>query len=473
VSAACYPRCVTRGAAGILIALACLGTPAAAVAANCPAGALPDSLPVPRAAAAPITFGIFPGAQAGAVFGPQQTAKPEDPERTRLRLAELRGGHPFAVHLYLEFTNGPDMPDRVARARELVDRYAAQGLEVEYVLAYRPRDRAGAADVAAFVAFVRQMVGELGTRAGFRALQVTNEVNNSASPDASDGAYPGAKDALIEGVVAADDEARARGLDGLEIGFNWMYRQAPQTDQEFWEYLRDHGGERFVAALDWVGADVYPGTFFPPATTSYRAAVVNALDALRTCFMTIPRIPERVPIHVTESGYPTGPGRSYEEQARALREMVEAYRDYSGLYNVTDYRWFLLRDGNSDVPDFQQQYGLLRDDYSEKPAFAVYRELIARLGGPEAEAEAEMVISMRPRHVRAGRRGRFRFHVRSGSAPVAGAVVRFAGRRVRTGARGRASMRVRLRRPGVRRARASKAGYRRAVVHMRVLRAAR
>jgi len=42
--------------------------------ANCPAGALPDSLPAPRAASDPITFGIFPGAQAGAVFGPQQTA---------------------------------------------------------------------------------------------------------------------------------------------------------------------------------------------------------------------------------------------------------------------------------------------------------------------------------------------------------------------------------------------------------------
>ena len=211
-----------KGTAALLASVAALVPAASAEAANCPAGALPGSQPEPRPSGKPLVFGIFPGAQAGAVFGPQQTAKPEDPEATRRALAELRGDRRFAVHLYLEFTNGPDMPDRIARAVELTDRYAAQALEVEYVLAYRPRDRAGAPDVAAFVAFVRDMVGRLGTRPGLHGLQVTNEVNNQLSPEASDGAYPGAEDALIEGVIAADEEARARGLDDLQIGFNWM-----------------------------------------------------------------------------------------------------------------------------------------------------------------------------------------------------------------------------------------------------------
>ena len=39
-------------------------------------------------------------------------------------------------------------------------------------------------------------------------LQVTNEVNFTISPDSSDGAYAGARDALIQGVIAAKDEAR-------------------------------------------------------------------------------------------------------------------------------------------------------------------------------------------------------------------------------------------------------------------------
>jgi hypothetical protein len=459
------------------VRVACIATlvlaaafPAGASAANCPGGALPGSQPEPRSSGAPLTFGIFPGAQAGAVAGPQQQAKPEDAAKTRDALARLRGGRRFAVHLYLEFTNAADQAGRVAQAEALLHRYAAQGLDVEYVLAYRPRDRAGAPDVDAFSAFVRSVVDRLGP--GLRSLQVTNEVNNALSPDASDGAYPGAKDALIAGVLAARDEAAAHGLERLEVGFNWMYRQSPQTDEEFWQYLHDHGGKPFVDALDWVGADVYPGTFFPPAVTSYRDAAVNALDTLRTCYLPVADVPKRVPIHITESGYPTGPGRSYAEQARALSEMVGAYRDFSGNYNVSDFRWFLLRDGNSDADDFQQQYGLLRDDYSEKPAFSVYRDLIARFGGPPVAARPgrRLRLTVRPRRARVGARVGFRFLVRAGGKPVRGALVRLRGRRVRTGTRGRATLQLRFWQPGVRTARASRRGYRAASAPVRVRR---
>src|SRR4051812_32455994 len=259
--------------AAVLLAFAALALPTAASAANCPSGALPGSLPQPRASGRPIEFGIFPGSQAGAVAGPQQQAKPDDVERTRAALAELRGGRSFAVHLYLEFTNAPDMPDRIAAAEALTDRYRAQGLDVEYVLAYRPRTRAGAPDVAAFTAFVRAMVDRLGPR--LHALQVTNEVNNSLSPDASDGAYPGASDALVQGVIAAKDEARAHGLDELEIGFNWMYRQSPDTDQKFWENLRDNGGKRLLDPLHWGGAGGYPRTLFPPPPPPHRHSRVH------------------------------------------------------------------------------------------------------------------------------------------------------------------------------------------------------
>jgi hypothetical protein len=41
-----------------------------------------------------------------------------------------------------------------------------------------------------------------------------------------------------------------------------------------------------------------------------------------------------------------------------------------------------LRDSNSGDPNFESQYGLLRDDYSPKPAFSVFQRLIAQLGPP-------------------------------------------------------------------------------------------
>ena len=263
-----------------------------------------------------------------------------------------------------------------AEQRRLVELYTGHGYGVEIVIRYRRDD-----DPAGFAKFVRGVVRRFGDNPLVRGFQVTNEVNFSASADSSDGAYSGARDALIQGVIAAKREARRRGYSQLRIGFNWFYRTDPGNEDGFWTYLRDHGGRAFVKALDWVGLDAYPGTFFPPAAqpASTGDFVVNALSQLRKCFMREAGIPSRVPIHVEENGYPTGPGRTYGDQRSALESMVGAVNTYRANYNVTNYFWFDLRDAESGSPNFQQQYGLLRDDYSPKPAFESYRALVDRL----------------------------------------------------------------------------------------------
>jgi hypothetical protein len=211
---------------------------------------------------------------------------------------------------------------------------------------------------------------------------VTNEVNLTFSPDSSDGSYERSRDALIQGVIAAQDEKRRRGLRQLEIGFNWAYRSTPDEERAFWEYLRDHGGPAFVKALDWIALDVYPGTFFPPVNTpgGERDALVNAMSALRECFTPVAGIPPSVPLHIEENGFPTSePTRTYARQAQIAENMIRTFSEYSGNYNVHDYRWFNLRDGDSTSPNFQQQYGIMRDDYTPKPAFDVYAGLVQEL----------------------------------------------------------------------------------------------
>ena len=201
-------------------------------------------------------------------------------------------------------------------------------------------------------------------------------------PDASDAAFAGAKDALIRGVEVAHKTAGRLGYRQLRIGFNWAYRNDPASENAFWTYLRDHGGPRFVRSVDWVGLDAYPGTFFPPTEPlpgGYRDGMVNAMSVLRECFMPIAGLGARVPMRVEENGYPTGVGRSEATQVDAMREMVGAVNRFRGTYNVSDYRWFDLRDHLTSDPNFQRHYGLLRDDYTPKPAFAVYRRLVARL----------------------------------------------------------------------------------------------
>ena len=362
----------------------------------------------------PLRFGIYPGGKAGQVVG-SATPKPDDPAAILRALGDLRGDarRPFGVHLYLEFSGDADQERNVREALALVERYGSRGYDVEYVLTYRPRERRGAADVADWVVFVRSMVRRLTAVPGLSSLQVTNEVNNTSSPDSSDGAYPGARDALVQGVLAADDEARRIGREDLEIGFNWFYRLDPATEQSFWTEIGTKGGPAFAQAVDWIGLDAYPGTFFPPGGgTSLRSSMVNAMAVLRECYAPMAGIGERTPMHVIENGWPTGAGRPASTQAAAMDEMVRAVHDHRRRYNVTSYNWFDLRDSDSSDPNFGQQFGIMTDDYTPKPAFALYRGLIEQLGvrpvdvssGPGVPAAgrglARLAVTVRPRRDR-------------------------------------------------------------------------
>lgn len=328
-----------------------------------------------------LRFGINPAGAAGAL-GPMVEPVPDSPGRTREALARLEpsGGAPFYIRLNRFFWSLG--PDGIRHFLKLTDRYARRGYEIELQLRYHPRpDQEGRID--AWVDYVRKVVRRFGPNPSVRALQVTNEVNfYPIVPDASDSAYEGAREALVRGVIAASKHARRLGHEQLRIGFNWAYRTDPDRERDFWTEIAALGGERFVRAVDWVGLDAYPGTVFPPVETGdgYRDGMVNALSVLRDCYLPLAGISESVPIKVEENGYPTlEPVRGYAEQVNALRQMVGAVHEFRGTYNVTDYRWFDLRDHRTSSANFQHQYGLLRDDYTPKPAFAVYGDLVEQL----------------------------------------------------------------------------------------------
>src|SRR4051812_31084788 len=325
-------------------------------------------------------MGITPRVQAGQFGTPAAAAKPEDVPKTLAALAKLRPPDgPFVVRLNRFFW----MDGEAAFKQFLSEaqRYSDAGYQVELQVRYRPSSEQEG-DIPAWTKHVREVVDRFGAIPGVVALQITNEVNFDFSADSSDGAYEGGKDALIQGVIAAKDEARTKGLTQLEIGFNWAYRYDPAHEQAFWDYLRVTGGRTFVAALDWVGLDAYPGTFFPPAEQSvddYRDGMVNAMSSFR-CYLRAASIPDSVPIHIEENGWPTFGTRREDMQAQVADQMIRAASDFRGTYNVSDYRWFNLRDANTSDPPIAQHFGLLRDDYAEKPAFATVAKLYAELG---------------------------------------------------------------------------------------------
>src|SRR4051812_5785177 len=325
-------------------------------------------------------MGITPRVQAGQFGTPAAAAKPEDPAKTMAALARLRPPNgPFVVRLNRFFWS--DGEAGFTKFLSEAERYTGAGYQVELQVRYRPSSEQEG-DIDAWVKHVREVVDRFGAIPGVVGLQITNEVNFDFSSDSSDGAYQGGKDALIQGVIAAKDEVRKKGYSQLRIGFNWAYRYDPAHEQAFWDYLRDKGGKPFVDALDWVGLDAYPGTVFPPAEQSvddYRDGIVNAMSSFR-CYLRAAGIPDSVPMYVEENGWPTFGMRREEMQAQVADVMIRAASDFRGTYNVTDYRWFNLRDANTSDPAIAQHFGLLRDDYSEKPAFATVAKLYAELG---------------------------------------------------------------------------------------------
>jgi hypothetical protein len=333
-------------------------------------------------AAPRLVFGIYPGGAAGTV-GPSGPVAPENPA---LRMAALKRLRPprrqFVLHLYASYT-GADGSTAAQQVGEEIREYGSAGFQTELVVAYRPADGGSPADIGGFVEFVREAVRSLGGIPGFDSLQVTNEANQGGSPNTSDGYYAGATDALIDGVIAAKDETRTGGRGDVKVGFNWAFAN-DGGERAFWRYLGHRGGHRFIDDLDWVGLDAYPGTWGPALGGRGLAAEATsfmdgALHAVRVTYMPLAGIPHTVPLRVTETGYPTGPGRSETMQVTVMKAAVEAVFHARGRYNITGLRWFDLRDAESSSSSFESQYGLMRDDYSPKPAFGAYRTLVARL----------------------------------------------------------------------------------------------
>ena len=333
------------GAVGVVVAsLAVVSAPAGR------AGTAPP--------ATPLVFGVYPGNTFSfgkyAGLGGTNTVSP-DAEIAIDRMAELAAGRPFHVHLYAQWDRGiPPGFDTT------LDRIAARGLTVNLALKYVP-PAGHDGDLAGFAAWVAQVVS---THPQVGVFQITNEANVPGSPD-TDGSSMDPVGALIAGVKAA---AVARTAGQL-IGFNWFYRLDPVSDAKFWSDLGMRGGDAFRDAVDYAGVDIYAGTYLPPLYSvddegDFRAA----LDYVRNTLMPMAGIGLDVPIFVQETGYPTlGPVRNEEKQAQALSSYIRATRGFG----VGLLQWFELADATSPLGD---GWGLVRADYSPKPAFAVMRD---------------------------------------------------------------------------------------------------
>ena len=138
-----------------------------------------------------------------------------------------------------------------------------------------------------------------------------------------------------------------------------------------------------MSALDYVGLNSYPDVFGGRIAPEHlRTAVEQALRHFRANVQTA-GIPASVPIRITEHGWPTGPDRTYERQAEFLEMVIRTISDLREGLNITHYELFGLRDADSSNEKLFYQFGIVQDDYTPKPAFFTYQQLIAELSAQQ------------------------------------------------------------------------------------------
>ncbi len=335
-----------------------------------------DDLPAPGPR---LHFGIGPRLAGEIGAGQTTTVVPEDWRRRDRALRQLASDRDFTVRLNRLFMS--DGGKGIRHFQRMARHYGRIGLGVELQVRYHPRPSEDG-DIAAWREYVRRVVRAFGPIRAVRSLQITNEVNLAFSPNTSDGAWKNSVQALVSGVQTAQRYSNRLGFGRLKIGFNFAWRFGAEADANFWDALARRGGKPLRKATDWVGLDLYPGTYLPPAVLieNYGDAFLEALAQMRECYMPKAGFGPRVPLKIEETGWPTGPGRSEAEQQQILRQFVNTAHRYRGTYGITDFRWFGLRDNNSQGPDYQSYFGLLRDDYSRKPAFYEYLTRVSKLG---------------------------------------------------------------------------------------------
>jgi hypothetical protein len=313
----------------------------------------------------PLKFGVYP---LGLTGGPDGvvTGRPDDIGRIGEALGALAGdGPPLLVRMYVTF--GGSLETALGQAAQ----FAQIGSLVDLCLSYHDPD----GDVGRWCSFVDQVVRRHGCDVG--SIGVTNEANLLGIPFAPDGAYPGALAALADGMQVAA-QAKSSTNATAALGFTTA-SDLTAAAGDFWRQVMQRGGEAFSSAADFAGLTMYPGGFGPQVPTA--AGLAQETAAMLTGYraqLSAAGIPAAVPIRVAECGWPTGPGRSEQDQAGALEAIVGTVDGLRGELGITHWELFTLRDADSNRDDVFSQFGVLRDDYSAKAAFEVLRRLISQ-----------------------------------------------------------------------------------------------
>lgn len=319
-----------------------------------------------EADAARVRFGVYPGGGVGTVGA--NAVDGSSAERREETIDALEGLGPAPRVTVRLYTQSPLTPGDIEHLDAQVTDYRRVGHPVQLVVRYRRTD----GDLDAWRTDVRHIVREVGPN--LASVQVTNEANVAHSPGSSDGAYPRALAALTGGIVAAHRQA-LRSNRRLRIGFGVA---ATDATARFWRALAARP-RSWRAHAAFAGVASYPGTW-PDERLEAGQARARIRSALAEHRVGLRRVGlSSVDVYVSENGWPTTRARSETRQTLLLRAMTDEVVRLAARYRVREYAWFDLRDA-APTDLLEHGYGLLRADFTPKPAYGAYASVIRRYG---------------------------------------------------------------------------------------------
>lgn len=310
-------------------------------------------------------FGVYPGGITGTDSGSGFTnSLPDNAAEINKALDSLQdGNNEFWVRCYMGYHgNGVSKSGTPENPRQ----YVRKNRKLDLVICYQSLLE----DINQFEHFVRTQIRNFGK--DLAKIQITEEPNLHGIP-AVDGDIAGVKDALVRGVIAAKEEALLLNLPVL-VGFNAV--PTFDTDNDFWRGLAEIATPTFYSSLDYVGLDFFPDVFRPLQFEDIESAIKTVLSHYRHANLKEAGISSDIPIHITENGWPTSPDRPEDKQMLVLGKVIETIYSERKNFNIAGYELFGLRDSDSRNPDIFYQFGIMKDDYTPKPAFDTFKGLI-------------------------------------------------------------------------------------------------
>lgn len=325
-----------------------------------------------------LIFGIYPGSGVGLETGLGRIkGKKDDAISIKAALENLSGDKPFLVRSYIQYIGSGKSKNKTPQNFEY---FCKENIKLDLAICYRTNEH----NMKDWRNFIKTTITEY--KNVLAKIQITEEPNNPDTNSGGDGSSLYIKEAIIEGVLAAKETITELGLD-IQNGFNAVISFNPQDT--FWRDFAKLNTVEFTQALDYIGLDFYPDVFRPlPPNLTLKDAVIGVIQHYRNNNLPEGGIPNNLPLHITENGWPTNKERSEEKQAIVVQHLIETIFEIRKRNNITHYEFFNLRDIDSSGKLAQAQlessgnnfqFGLMRDDYIPKPSYTIYKNLINQM----------------------------------------------------------------------------------------------